>query len=122
MRGTMPNQRPEYLGAQAVLLVIAAALLFLALLAAALASVGWTGRVFGSRLAVPTLPGMQDRDYWTRKLREAEAELEAAKKRSDVNAAASKLQRAKAELKALEEAARSKRRSSRGKAPAGASA
>jgi hypothetical protein len=55
-------------------------------------------------------------EYWTKELREAEAELEAATRRSDVNAAASKLQRARAELKRLEaEAAeRPKRRSSRG--------
>jgi hypothetical protein len=45
---------------------------------------------------------MLDREYWTKKLREAEAELEAAKKPSDVKAAASRLQRAKAELKELE--------------------
>jgi hypothetical protein len=45
---------------------------------------------------------MDDRDYWTRELREAEAELDAATRRSDVNAAAKRLQRAKAELKALE--------------------
>jgi hypothetical protein len=40
-----------------------------------------------------------DRAYWTKKLREAE--LEAARTRTEVNAAAKKLQRAKAELKAL---------------------
>jgi hypothetical protein len=40
---------------------------------------------------------MQDREYWTKKLREAEAELEAARKPSEVRAAAKKLQRAKAE-------------------------
>ena len=45
---------------------------------------------------------VMDRNYWTKKLRDSEAELEAARKRSDVNAAAQKLQRAKAELKALE--------------------
>jgi hypothetical protein len=43
-----------------------------------------------------------DLNFWTKKLREAERELEAATKRSDVNAAAKKLQLAKAELKALE--------------------
>ena len=44
---------------------------------------------------------MSELDYWT-KLREAERELEAATPaRSDVNAAARKLQRAKAELKRL---------------------
>jgi hypothetical protein len=45
---------------------------------------------------------MDARNYWTRELREAEAGLDAATRRSDVNAAASKLQRAKAELKRLE--------------------
>jgi hypothetical protein len=47
---------------------------------------------------------MDRREYWTKELREAEAELEAAKKRIEVNAAAAKLQRAKAELKRLVEA------------------
>jgi hypothetical protein len=49
---------------------------------------------------------MDDREYWTRKLREAERELEAATRRSDVNAAAKRLQQAKAALKALEESAK----------------
>jgi hypothetical protein len=40
--------------------------------------------------------------YWTKALREAEAELEAARTRTAVNTAAKKLQRAKAELRALE--------------------
>jgi hypothetical protein len=64
-----------------------------------------------------------DRDYWTRELCEAERELDAATRRSDVDAAAKKLQRAKAELKALEDvpAERPKRRSSRGSDRAGAS-
>jgi Skp family chaperone for outer membrane proteins len=44
-----------------------------------------------------------DRDYWTKELREAEAELVAAKRRTELNAAAKRLQRAKAELKALEQ-------------------
>jgi hypothetical protein len=43
-----------------------------------------------------------DRAYWTKKLRDAEAELEAATTRTTVNAAARKLQRAKAELEELE--------------------
>jgi hypothetical protein len=66
---------------------------------------------------------MNPRDYWTRELREAEAELEAATRRSDVNAAAKRLQLAKAQLKRLEaEAAeRPTRRTSRGSGPAGAS-
>jgi hypothetical protein len=61
--------------------------------------------------------------YWTKTLRQAEAELEVATTRSAVNAAAKKLQRAKAELKALdsEAAERPKRRASRGSGPAGAS-
>jgi hypothetical protein len=65
---------------------------------------------------------MDDREYWTKQLREAEAELEAATRRSDVNAAAKRLQRAKAELKRLEaeSAERPKRRSSRGAGSAGA--
>ena len=43
-----------------------------------------------------------DRDYWTKVLRAAERELEAATRRSDVDAAARKLQRAKAQLKRLQ--------------------
>jgi hypothetical protein len=66
---------------------------------------------------------MDDRDYWTKKLREAEVELEAATRRSDVNAAAKRLQLVKAELKRLdaEAAKRPKRRTSRGSRSAGAS-
>jgi hypothetical protein len=41
---------------------------------------------------------------WTKELRQAEAELDAARTRTAVNDAASKLQRAKAELKRLVEA------------------
>jgi hypothetical protein len=48
------------------------------------------------------MAAMSDRDYWTNKLREAERELDAANRRSDVNAAAKRLMRVKAELKALE--------------------
>jgi hypothetical protein len=44
-----------------------------------------------------------DCDYWTKALREAERELETATTRTSVNAAAKKLQRAKAELKQLED-------------------
>jgi hypothetical protein len=64
-----------------------------------------------------------DRDYWTKELREAEAELAAAKGRTELNAAAKRLQRAKTELKRLEaEAAeRPKRRPNRGWRSAGAS-
>jgi hypothetical protein len=43
-----------------------------------------------------------DRAYWTKTLREAERELEAATTRTAVNAAAKELQRARAELKALD--------------------
>jgi hypothetical protein len=45
---------------------------------------------------------MDDRQYWQKQLREAEAELDAARTRSALDAAAKKLQRAKAELKRLE--------------------
>jgi hypothetical protein len=64
-----------------------------------------------------------DREYWQKALREAERELEAATRRSDVDAAAKKLQRAKSELKALEAkpAKRPKRRLGRGSRSAGAS-
>jgi hypothetical protein len=64
-----------------------------------------------------------DRAYWQKELREAEAELDAAKSLTAVKAAAKKLQRAKAELKALEDepAKPAKRRASRGRASGGAS-
>jgi hypothetical protein len=66
--------------------------------------------------------GMDDLTYWTNKLREAEAELDAAKTRSQVDEAASRYQRAKAELRALEQAAKKpSRRTNRGRASAGAS-
>jgi membrane protein involved in colicin uptake len=42
-----------------------------------------------------------DRDYWTKQLREAEAALEAARRPTEVQAAAENLQHARAELKAL---------------------
>jgi hypothetical protein len=62
---------------------------------------------------------MQDRDYWTKALQQAERELEAATTRTEVNAAATKLQRARAELKALEVVQKPKRRSTRGASPVG---
>ena len=46
---------------------------------------------------------MDDRAYWTRKLREAEAELEAATRRIDINLACKRLMLAKRELKRLEQ-------------------
>jgi hypothetical protein len=48
------------------------------------------------------IAAMSEVEYWRTKLREAEAELDAAKTLTAVKAAASKLQRVKAELKALE--------------------
>ena len=45
---------------------------------------------------------MTDREYWTNALRKAEAKLGAATRRTDVNAAARRLMRVKAELKRLE--------------------
>jgi hypothetical protein len=55
------------------------------------------GRPFDLRLkspvssfrASPLLRAGHGRDYWTKELREAEAELDVATKRSDLNAAAS---------------------------------
>jgi len=58
----------------------------------------------------------------TEKLRQAEQELDAARIRTALNEAASKFQRAKAELKALEQLANPQRRTSRGSKSAGASA
>jgi hypothetical protein len=51
-----------------------------------------------------------DLKFWQKALREAERELDAATTRTALNAAAKKLQRAKAELKQLEAAERPKRR------------
>jgi hypothetical protein len=55
------------------------------------------------------IPGMFEIEHWRRRLRDAEAELEAARTRTQVNAAAKKLQRAKAELRELEVSERQKR-------------
>jgi len=67
---------------------------------------------------VPTISGDLDRSYWQRKLQEAERELDAAARRTNVDAAASRLQRAEAALKALEgeTAERPKRKPTRGRA------
>jgi hypothetical protein len=66
--------------------------------------------------------GMDDLTYWTRKLREAEQELDAARTRTAVNAAASKLQRAKSALKRMQaEQAQPKRPADRGRASGAAS-
>jgi hypothetical protein len=66
--------------------------------------------------------GMDDLTYWTRKLREAEQELDAARTRTAVNAAASKLQRAKSALKRMEaEEAQPKRPANRGRPSVAAS-
>ena len=57
---------------------------------------------------------MDDLTYWTEKLRQAEEELDAAKTRSQVDQAAARYQRAKAELRALEQSGKTpKRRPSR---------
>jgi hypothetical protein len=61
---------------------------------------------------------MWDAKYWTEGLREAERELDAATRLTDVNAAAARLMRIKAELEALEPA---KRHPTRGSRSAGAS-
>jgi hypothetical protein len=65
---------------------------------------------------------MDDRDYWQKQLRQAEQEFAAARRRTELNAAAKRLQRAKAAVKALEaEATERPKRSSRGSRSAGAS-
>jgi hypothetical protein len=43
-----------------------------------------------------------DRKYWLKELQQAEQELQAAARLSEVNAAARKLQRARAELRRLD--------------------
>jgi hypothetical protein len=57
-----------------------------------------------------------DRAYWTKKLREADAELDAARGKTATDAAARKLMRIRAELKALgpAPAKKPKRQPSRG--------
>jgi hypothetical protein len=62
---------------------------------------------------------MDDVEFRTRKLRDAEAELDAAKTRTALDAAAKRLQRARAAVKALEaeKAERATRRASRGALP-----
>jgi hypothetical protein len=65
---------------------------------------------------------MDDLTYWAEKLRQAEADLDAARTRSAVDEAASRYQRAKAELKAREQAAKKpSRRASGGSRSAAAS-
>jgi hypothetical protein len=66
---------------------------------------------------------MDDVQFWTRKVREAEADLDAAETRTALDTAAKKLQRARAALEALEAKAaeRPKQRSSRGSGSADAS-
>lgn len=62
-----------------------------------------------------------DREYWTRKRDEAERDLETARGRTAINAAAKRLQQARAELRRLDEAEKPKRRPSRARGSAGAS-
>jgi uncharacterized protein YPO0396 len=68
--------------------------------------------------AAPAMFYGMDRAHWQKELRKAEAELEAARTLTAVKVAARKLQRAKTELKSLEDAPaeRPKRRASRGRA------
>jgi hypothetical protein len=54
--------------------------------------------------------GMWDAKYWTKKLREAERELEAATRRTEVDLAARTLMRIKAELKRIDQAPKVKAR------------
>jgi hypothetical protein len=54
---------------------------------------------------------MDDLTYWTEKLRQTEQDLDAARTRTAVDEAAARYQRAKAELKAPEQAAKKPRRS-----------
>ena len=55
---------------------------------------------------LPTFGRVDDLTYWQEKLRQAEADLDAARMRSAVDEAASRYQRAKAELKAREQASK----------------
>jgi hypothetical protein len=78
------------------LLVLAAALAAGLLAAGARLGARWSDRVRDRRW--PVRP-MDDLTYWTRALRQAEAELEAATTRAAINAAAKRVMLAKAELK-----------------------
>jgi hypothetical protein len=62
-----------------------------------------------------------NRAYWTKQLEEAKRELDAARTRTTLNAAARKLQQARAELKRLDAEEQPKRRPSRGRASGAAS-
>jgi len=64
---------------------------------------------------------MDDLAYWSEKLRQAEQEFDAARTRSAVDEAARRFQRAKAELRALEQSTKMPKRPSRGSRSAGAS-
>jgi hypothetical protein len=64
---------------------------------------------------------MTERARLEKAVRDAEAELDAAKTLTAVKSAAKKLQRAKAELKEFETAERPKRKATRGGASEGAS-
>jgi hypothetical protein len=65
--------------------------------------------------------GMNERDRLTKAVEEAQQELDAAKRLSEVNRAAKKLQRARSELRSFEDEQpkRPKRGSSRGRGSAG---
>jgi hypothetical protein len=54
---------------------------------------------------------MDDLTYWTEKLRQAKQELDAARTRTALDEAARRFQRAKAELRALEQSAKTPRAS-----------
>jgi hypothetical protein len=82
------------------------------------ASVSFSGeRHAGKRAGNTAIFYGVDRAFWSKELRDAEAELAAARSRSEVNAAAKRLQQAKAELKALEDVrSEPKRQPNRGRA------
>jgi hypothetical protein len=82
---------------------------------------GRTAAVFGSRALVLTSGRMDDLTYWTEKLRQAEQELDAARTRTALDEAASRYQRAKAELRALEKSAKAAQRRTRSAEPSSCS-
>jgi hypothetical protein len=82
---------------------------------------GRTAAVFGSRALVLTSGRMDDLTYWTEKLRQAEQELDAARTRTALDEAASRYQRAKAELRALKQSTKTPKRPTRGSRSAAAS-
>jgi hypothetical protein len=107
-------------------ILLAVALLLIVFNCSAVAATNWLDQSllpgFVSRGLTCTIAAMDAREYWTRQLREAQAELVAARRRTELNAAAKRLTVARRELRLLEQAPKKARRFNRGSRSAGASA